>query len=162
MKTIELAVRTTADPDSVLACVMRAEQFSAVSPDLILVTPVADDPPERKWIVRFRDNAFWWTERVDHEPWHDRVEFTATGGDFRRLWGSWQAEATFGGTILRFVAQVDLGVPIFDRIVEPLFARVLAGALTDALSELLPDAEVLPTAGATDPERSIAAYVAAL
>lgn len=78
------------------------------------------------WQVPFRGRAIRWTQRC--EPATDRrtITFTQVDGDFRDLAGTWRISPAMGGCEVSFEATYDVGVAIYDRILDPLVEKVLA------------------------------------
>jgi ribosome-associated toxin RatA of RatAB toxin-antitoxin module len=162
MRTVDLSLSTSAPRDATLATIEQVEQFPAFSPDVISILR-APGSPLRDWQVRFGNGRISWTERMDSPTSDGRLEFAATDGDFRAFHGSWHVTETPDGSLVRFQASIDLGVPIFDRIVEPLVARLLATIITDVLTGLLPNAALVSSPALGDAaERFVGAYLAAL
>ena len=82
---------------------------------------------DSRWCVPFRGRAICWAVR--NEPGSDRraIAFThAAGDDLRDITGAWRISSAPDGCEVVFEATFDVGVPIYDRILDPLVEKVLA------------------------------------
>lgn len=91
---------------------------------------------ESQWRVPFRGREIRWTQRCEPAPDRRAVTFTQTLGDFRDLTGAWRISPTTGGCEVLFEATYDVGVPIYDRILDPLIAKVLADHVRAIIARL--------------------------
>ena len=66
---------------------------------------------------------------------HDRLHQVA-GDDFSDITGQWRISPAAGGCEILFEATYDLGVPIYDRIVDPLVEKVLADHVRAIIDKL--------------------------
>ena len=79
-----------------------------------------------QWHVPFRGRAIRWTLRCEPAPDRRTIPFTQVAGDsLRDLTGAWRISSTVGGCEVVFEASLDIGVPIYDRILDPLVEKVL-------------------------------------
>ncbi|GIH09816.1 hypothetical protein Rhe02_78830 [Rhizocola hellebori] len=86
------------------------------------------------WRVAFRGREIRWAQRCEPAPDRRAITFTQTdGGDFRDLTGTWQISPATGGCEVRFEATFDVGVPIYDRILDPIVEKVLADHVRDII-----------------------------
>ncbi len=113
MRTIQVAARSALSAD---AAFDRIRQF------------------EDEWTVPFRGRSINWRQRCEPAPSERRVSFTQTVGDFRSLSGVWRATPTPEGCEVLVELTYDVGVPIYDRILDPLVERVLARAVRTAVA----------------------------
>ncbi|MEU8252715.1 SRPBCC family protein [Micromonospora inaquosa] len=108
MRTIQVAARTTLSADAAFDRIKRLED---------------------EWTLPFRGGSIHWRQRSEQAPTERRVSFTQTTGDFRSLSGAWRAMPTSEGCEVLVDLTYDVGVPIYDRILDPLIERVLARAV---------------------------------
>jgi ribosome-associated toxin RatA of RatAB toxin-antitoxin module len=92
---------------------------------------------DRRWRVPFRGRAIRWTQRCEPAPDRRTITFTQVAGDdFRDITGQWRISPAAGGCEITFEATYDLGVPIYDRIVDPLVETVLADHIRAIIDRL--------------------------
>jgi len=81
----------------------------------------------RQWSVPFRGRAIRWTMRCEPAPDRRAIRFThVAGDDFRDITGAWRISTATAGCVVLFEATFDVGVPVYDRILDPLVEKVLA------------------------------------
>ncbi|MFC7386075.1 SRPBCC family protein [Sphaerisporangium rhizosphaerae] len=131
----------------------------------------SDDDRLSEWALPFRGGTVRWRQRewtpaapADVSSAAPGIAFEQVDGDFAALSGAWNllpgpddASCEVG-----FEARFDLGVPMYDRVVEPLLARVLARAVRAVLAAAYGHVETEedpPTIPA--PERQVAAALSA-
>ncbi len=79
------------------------------------------------WQVPFRGRRIRWEQRCEPAPDRRAITFAQVAGDdFRDLAGVWRILPTEGGCEVLFEATFDIGVPIYDRILDPLIEKVLS------------------------------------
>ncbi|WP_328653252.1 SRPBCC family protein [Micromonospora sp. NBC_00330] len=113
MRTIRVEARTALSAD---AAFDRIRQF------------------EDEWTVPFRGRSIHWRQRSEPAPSERRISFTQTVGDFRSLSGVWRTIPASEGCEVVLEVTYDVGVPIYDRILDPLIERVLTRAARSAIS----------------------------
>ncbi|MFC4535785.1 SRPBCC family protein [Sphaerisporangium dianthi] len=95
-----------------------------------------------EWALPFRGGTVRWRQyeqafpaRADASSPAPGIAFEQVDGDFATLSGTWHVVADPGGASCQvlFEARFDLGVPMYDRVVEPLLARVIARAVRAVL-----------------------------
>ena len=89
------------------------------------------------WRVPFRGSAIRWTQRCEPAPDRRVITFTQVAGDhFRDLTGAWRISPAAGGCEVQFEATFDIGVPIYDRILDPMVEKVLADHVRTVIGRL--------------------------
>jgi hypothetical protein len=82
---------------------------------------------DSQWSVPFRGRAIRWTMRCEPAPDRRAIAFTqAAGDDLRDIAGAWRISTAAAGCAVLFEATFDVGVPVYDRILDPLVEKVLA------------------------------------
>ncbi|MEV6689886.1 SRPBCC family protein [Micromonospora sp. NPDC051196] len=79
-----------------------------------------------EWTVPFRGKSIHWRQQCETAPGKRRLSFTQTAGDFRNMSGAWQTTPTPEGCEVLLELTYDIGVPIYDRILDSLVERALA------------------------------------
>ncbi|MDG4785132.1 SRPBCC family protein [Micromonospora sp. WMMD1102] len=88
------------------------------------------------WRVPFRGHAVRWTQRWEPAPDRRTVSFAQVDGDFREFTGRWRISPVDGGCEVSFEASYDVGVPIYDRILDPIVEKVLASYVRSVIVKL--------------------------
>ena len=86
--------------------------------------------------VPFRGRAIRWAQRYEPGPDRRTIAFTQIDGDFRTLTGVWRIAPVAGGCEVCFEATFDVGVPIYDRILDLPVAAVLADRARAVIARL--------------------------
>ncbi|MER7985253.1 SRPBCC family protein [Streptomyces noursei] len=106
-----------------------------------------EDGPDRDristWEVDFAGGILKWRERDRLDELRLRIDFELIDGDLLALAGDWSIAPHPAGSVLRFGARFDLGVPGMADLLEPVAGR----AMTDTVSKMMhgvfgPTAEV--------------------
>ena len=92
---------------------------------------------ESDWEVNFRNGVLAWTERDVVDPAERRIAFEQVDGDFAVFTGTWAIEADGIGSIVRFAASFDLGMPSLAPMIDPIAERTLAENVRAILGGLL-------------------------
>ena len=103
----------------------------------VVVTPVPDGALESAWEVNFRSGVLAWTERDTVDPGARRIDFEQVDGDFVLFTGTWAVEPDGGGSVVRFTASFDLGMPSLAPMIDPIAVRTLVDNVQAILSGLL-------------------------
>lgn len=88
---------------------------------------------DSEWRVPFRGGFIRWTQRCTPVPEQRTITFTQADGSFQGLSGAWRVTPEPDGCEVLFEATYDVGVPIYDRILDPLVER----ALTDSVRAVI-------------------------
>ena len=128
-----------AEPDEVFSAVADfgsyAEHTDAVRE--VVVRPAADGGGESDWEVNFRSGVLAWTERDTVDPAARRIDFEQVDGDFAVFTGTWSVEPDRDGSVVRFTASFDLGMPSLAPMIDPIAVRTLVDNVRAILSGLL-------------------------
>ena len=95
------------------------------------ILEVSVDPMEEgrlyavTWRVRFRDGILCWSENDRLDPVARTIVFNQTRGDVESFSGKWSIAQEPGNVRIVFTATFDLGIPLFDRFLEPLAGEIL-------------------------------------
>jgi ribosome-associated toxin RatA of RatAB toxin-antitoxin module len=102
---------------------LRVQEHAATTPEAAFagIAGLGDE-----WRVPFRGREIRWTQRSQPAPDRRAIAFTQVAGDLRDLSGAWRISPAEGGCEVVFEATYDVGVPIYDRILDPLVEKVLA------------------------------------
>ncbi len=92
---------------------------------------------ESDWAVNFRNGVLAWTERDVVDPAGRRIAFEQVDGDFAAFTGSWAIEPDGEGSVVRFEASFDLGMPSLAPMIDPIAQRTLADNVRAILGGLL-------------------------
>jgi ribosome-associated toxin RatA of RatAB toxin-antitoxin module len=126
-------------PDQVFAAVADfasyAEHTDAVRD--VVVTSVDGGATESAWEVNFRNGVLAWTERDVVDPSARRIDFEQLDGDFVLFTGVWAVEPDGDGSIVRFTASFDLGMPSLAPMIDPIAVRTLVESVQSILSGVL-------------------------
>lgn len=102
----------------------------------VVVRPVCGGT-ESDWEVNFRSGVLAWTERDVVDPAGRRIAFEQLDGDFAAFTGSWAIEADGDGSVVRFEASFDLGMPSLAPMIDPIASRTLEDNIRAILGGLL-------------------------
>ncbi len=103
----------------------------------VVVRPAADGGVESDWEVNFRSGVLAWTERDTVDAGARRIDFEQVDGDFVLFTGTWAVEPDGGGSVVRFTASFDLGMPSLAPMIDPIAVRTLVDNVQAILSGLL-------------------------
>jgi ribosome-associated toxin RatA of RatAB toxin-antitoxin module len=140
MRTVNLEAYTTADARTVLAMLADPARYPAVAAGVESVRVLDEDPPTSEWRLRFRRGSLWWRQRDEVSVGQRCIRFAQTTGQLANLTGAWRLGTVPGGTVVHYHVELAVGVPIYDRIVEPLLALTFRRIARDVLTATLPDA----------------------
>ncbi|WP_031071097.1 type II toxin-antitoxin system RatA family toxin [Streptomyces sp. NRRL WC-3742] len=116
--------------------------------------PEADGTVLSEWTVHFRNGLLKWSERDTFHPEDLAISFEQVKGDFAEFGGDWRIEPDGEGTLVRFIADFDLGIPTLAAILDPVAESALRTNILKILEGLLGDAQEIvadETAGAARP-----------
>ena len=117
------------------------------------VTQVDEDRVLSSWEVNFHRGILRWTEEDHFKPALYRIDFQQTVGDIDHFSGYWAVHEDEGGCVVLFVADLDLGLPGFNEMLEPIAELALRDNIHTILEGLLAQpVEMLPTHSTTDRE----------
>ncbi len=103
----------------------------------VAVRSDGDGALESDWEVNFRNGVLAWTERDDVDPTARKIVFEQLDGDFAVFTGSWAVAPDGDGTVVRFEATFDLGMPSLAPMVDPIAERALVDNIRAILEGLL-------------------------
>ncbi len=92
---------------------------------------------ESDWVVNFRNGILAWTERDAVDRTARTIAFEQLDGDFAVFTGSWAVAPDGDGTVVRFEATFDLGMPSLAPMVDPIAERALVDNIRAILEGLL-------------------------
>ena len=89
-----------------------------------------------EWEASFNRGLLKWTEVDYFHPDTHTINFDQTGGDIDTFKGDWTVESMDGGSMVRFVADLDLGIPGLNDMLEPIAEQALRSNVRSILSGL--------------------------
>lgn len=135
----------------------RYPELTAAVKEVVLHLPDPDGGLLSDWTVHFRKGLLCWTERDTFDRPGRAIDFTQTTGDFLEFTGSWRVFEAQGGSIVRFDAVFDLGIPTLAELLDPVAEATLRAnilvilrGLLGQVDEVEPEPETVP---ATDGAR---------
>jgi hypothetical protein len=156
MTTVNLEAYTTADVRTVLDTLADSTRYPAVAAGVESVwVPDGEPPTTTEWRLRFRAGYLCWRQRDEVCVERRCIRFIQTAGQLAGLAGSWRLGAVPGGTVVRYHVELSVGLPVYDRMVEPLLALTFRRVARDVLAGTLPG--VVVRQEAEDPERYLVA-----
>lgn len=129
----------------------RYPELTTTVQDVVVRPPSPDGAVLSEWTVHFRNGLLKWTERDTFSPADLALFFEQVTGDFAVFRGSWRMSADGGGTLVRFDAEFDLGIPTLAAILEPVAEAALRGNILKILAGLLGEAQEI-VVDAADPQ----------
>ena len=139
MRSVHLAVEVPGrSPDDVFPLLCDFGRYAELTEDVrsVEVEQTGELTARSTWEVDFRDGVLEWTEDDTIDPEHHRLSFTQVEGDFESFEGTWAVEATDRGSVVRFDAEVDVGIASLGALIEPIAERSLRENLTAILRGL--------------------------
>jgi ribosome-associated toxin RatA of RatAB toxin-antitoxin module len=140
MRTVRLTARTRVDARTAFDRLVDIGEYPGLAEDVVAVTTDADGS---EWTLRFRDSVARWRLRHDVDRAALTADFAQETGDFAALAGSWRVTDRPDGCEIGFELRFDLGVPIYNRVMDPLIARVVARSAAAVITGVHPGADVL-------------------
>ncbi|MFC6083110.1 SRPBCC family protein [Sphaerisporangium aureirubrum] len=120
-----------------------------------------------EWALPFRSGTVRWRQIEEVFPERPGIVFEQEDGDLARLSGAWRFQpeppGPGGGDTCQvtFELRFDLGVPLWNRVIDPLLARALAAAAEAVIVTALGEAELSrEPSEAADAERLVTAVSA--
>jgi ribosome-associated toxin RatA of RatAB toxin-antitoxin module len=126
-------------PDDVFAAVADFASYPEHTDTVreVVVTPADGGALESAWEVNFRSGVLAWTERDVVDPDARRIDFDQVDGDFVVFTGTWGVEPDGDGSVVRFAASFDLGMPSLAPMIDPIAVRTLVDNVHAILRGLL-------------------------
>jgi ribosome-associated toxin RatA of RatAB toxin-antitoxin module len=123
-------------PDTVFSAVADFSSYAEHTDTVreVVVTPLDDGSVESAWEVNFRNGVLAWTEHDVVDPLGRRIVFEQVDGDFVLFTGAWAVEPGGNGSVVRFTASFDLGMPSLAPMVDPIAVRTLVDVIRSILS----------------------------
>jgi ribosome-associated toxin RatA of RatAB toxin-antitoxin module len=91
----------------------------------VTVTEAGDFSTISKWEVNFRAGVLCWVEQDTFDPDRNHIDFRQLEGDVAVFKGSWTCTDTDDGTLIVFMADLDMGIPTLADALEPIAVRTL-------------------------------------
>ncbi len=148
MRTVHLKMhvpgRRAADVYRTLADFARYPELSTAVRS-VAVTVVDDCTTVSSWEVTFRAGILRWTEedRFDREAL--TITFSQTAGDIAEFDGHWECADIPGGSVIRFSASLDMGIPSLADALEPIAVRALIDNTVSIVTGLVGAVELVAT-----------------
>ncbi|MEV6974086.1 aromatase/cyclase [Kitasatospora sp. NPDC093806] len=119
----------------------RYPELTRTVESVVVLPPAADGTVLSEWTVHFRNGLLKWSERDSFHPEQLAISFEQVTGDFAEFSGDWLIEADGEGTLVRFLADFDLGIPTLAAILDPVAEAALRTNIVTILEGLLGDAQ---------------------
>ncbi|MFE0046404.1 SRPBCC family protein [Streptomyces albireticuli] len=126
----------------------RYPELTATVESVVVRPPSPDGSVLSEWAVHFRNGLMKWTERDTFSPEASAIAFEQVSGDFATFRGTWGVGADGAGTLVRFDAEFDLGIPTLAAILDPVAEAALRDNILKILEGLLGEAQEI----VADPE----------
>lgn len=78
------------------------------------------------WEVNFRDGVLRWTEKDFFNPLDGTINFELIEGDIAHFSGQWKVQPQDKGCRICFSANLDMGIPSLNHILEPIAEQTLS------------------------------------
>ncbi|MEO3812587.1 SRPBCC family protein [Sphaerisporangium sp. B11E5] len=126
---------------------------AALPPDVVAVRIEQETEPGHtgrrvsEWAVPFRAGTVRWRQIEEVFPERPGIVFEQEYGDLARLSGAWRLQPEPPGPggdacQVTFELRFDLGVPLWNRVVDPLLARSLTAAAEAVIAAAFGEAEL--------------------
>lgn len=154
MRTVTLTLQTASiDPALAYTRISDFARYPDFTPTVLGVEVQPTDPDGSvisSWLVAFRKGQLRWTERDVLDPTNRRIEFAQLTGDFASFTGSWQVDddPSTPGSVVRFEASFDLGIPTLAAILDPVAEATLQDNIELIVTGLLGPVTELKPVGA--------------
>ncbi|MFF2044455.1 type II toxin-antitoxin system RatA family toxin [Kitasatospora sp. NPDC048239] len=119
----------------------RYPELTETVENVVVQEPSADGSVLSEWTVHFRNGLLKWSERDTFHPEELAISFEQVKGDFAEFRGDWKVEADGEGTLVRFLAEFDLGIPTLAAILDPVAETALRGNILKIVDGLLGEAQ---------------------
>lgn len=134
---VEAAGRTAEEAYGLISDFARYPELTDTVTGVTVHPPDADGTVLSDWSVVFRSGQMRWSERDTFLPEKLTVRFEQLEGDFEVFRGEWVCEGHGPGTIVRFSASFDLGIPSLAEILDPVAESTLRDNIIRILGGLL-------------------------
>lgn len=135
MPAADLAIRVPGvDPAAAYAALTDFERYPALTDAVRDVT--VEDGGRSRWEVNFREGILRWTEIDVLDAEARTIAFEQESGDFHAFRGAWIVDDDPAGSVVRFHAEFDLGIPSLSELIDPLAVRALRDNVAAIVSGL--------------------------
>ena len=128
MRSVQLRMTVTGrgatEVYDILTDFSRYPEFSSAVQS-VTVTKVDDTVSRSEWEVAFRNGILKWIEEDTFDRAALRIDFRQIEGDIALFNGSWTCSETKNGASIKFVAQLDMGIPTLADALEPIAVRAV-------------------------------------
>jgi ribosome-associated toxin RatA of RatAB toxin-antitoxin module len=104
---------------------------------VVVNRPDPDGSVVSEWLVHFRKGLLNWTERDFIDPSRREIHFAQITGDFDIFEGDWYIDDRDTGTLVRFEARFDLGIPTLAELLDPVAEAALRSNILRILTGLV-------------------------
>jgi ribosome-associated toxin RatA of RatAB toxin-antitoxin module len=132
-------VSTSTTPDDAFRALVDFDRYGGQC-ELIESVRVGHGPDgvqTSEWRVRFREGIVRWVERDTVDRDERRLDFVLAEGDFATMTGAWEVDGTPGATVVRFHADIDIGMPTLAALLDPLAHDALEDSIVDIIEGLV-------------------------
>ena len=122
------------------------ERYPDYSPEVRSVSVEANNGHKvSSWETDFRGGILRWREIDTFDPDAGTIGFEQIEGDIEHFSGRWMIAGEGTGSLIRFSAQFDMGIPSLSSIIDPIAEQALRENIIAILKGLFgPAVEILP------------------
>lgn len=150
MRHMEIVARVPdRTPEDVFPILCDYRRWPELS-DAVRSVNVLEEDAQRsvtEWEVNFNRGVMRWTEEDRFDPATCTIHFKQTVGEPDYFAGEWVVTSGDGGSVVRFTADLDLGIPGLSDMLEPIAEQALRSNVRSILSGLFQVAVELEPVG---------------
>ncbi|MBV9279123.1 MAG: SRPBCC family protein [Chloroflexi bacterium] len=139
MRHMEIVARVPGrTPDEVYPVLCDYRRWPELS-DAVRSVKVLEEEDRRsvtEWEVNFNRGIMRWTEEDRFDPNAKTIHFVQTAGEPDHFAGDWVVTGLDGDSVVRFTADLDLGIPGLSDMLEPIAEQALRSNVRSILSGL--------------------------
>ncbi len=125
------------------------ERYPQLSPEVrsVNIHSSGDGQMLSTWETNFRRGILRWVERDYFDPAARTIDFEQVEGDIEHFSGRWSVETQPEGSLVRFRANFDMGIPDLSSIIDPIAEQALQENIVAIIKGLFGlNVDILPDA----------------
>lgn len=138
MPLIEVESWIAAPCKEVYSVICRMEDYPVFMKNLERVTVLerGENTTTTEWVANLAGIRLTWTERDCFDESNGRIAYQQIKGDLSRFDGAWKLSPENGGTKIRLSVHVELDIPMFSAMIDPLLKKKVQENSRDMLQSI--------------------------
>ena len=122
MPLVDVSLEIAGDPYKIYEIAKDMESYPNFMQNVVKITTLerGDDYTITEWDARLKGRPLLWTERDEFDDTARRIDYKLVKGDLKKFEGAWTFEPTATGTLVRLTVDLELGLPMFASLLNPI------------------------------------------